>query len=166
MGECRVKANGMPKIILERLRNDSWVNPFNATAEELLAGALEETGLMQSDTLINGSAAQAYYHSYCKKKNLFQEATRLGSILVREQIITEAQLKKALTKQQNSSKPLGEILLSLKFCTEQDIEQALSRQKSIRDELNSLELAQAKRRNVWQRVIHFFFDSRDHLPED
>jgi hypothetical protein len=155
----------MSKIVLERLRNDSWVNPFNATAEELLAGALEETGLIQGNTLINGCSAQTFYQSYCKKKNLFQEATRLGSLLVKEQIITEEQLKKALSKQQNNTKPLGELLISLRFCTEQDIEQALSKQKTIREELYSLELAQAKRRTVWQRIVRFFFDNGEHPPE-
>src|SRR6476659_1665714 len=119
----------MSKITVNRLRNDGWVNPFNATDEELLAGALEETGLMQNDTTINGRSAQIFYQSYCKKKSLFQEATRLGSILVKEAIITNDQLKKALMKQQNNSKPLGEVLLSMQLCTEQDIEQALHRQK-------------------------------------
>jgi hypothetical protein len=156
----------MSKITVSRLRNDGWVNPFNASTEELLAGALEETGLMNKDTQINGRSAQDFYHSYCKKKNLFQEATRLGSILVKEKIISDDQLKKALIKQQNNGQPLGEVLLSMQLCTEQDIEQALHRQKTIRDELFALEMAQAKRRNVWQRVIRFFFDSRDDVPAE
>lgn len=156
----------MTKITVNRIREDGWVNPFNATAEELLAGALEETGLMQENTLINNQPGHVYYQAYCKKRNLFQEATRLGSMLVKQKIISNMQLDRALAKQGLSNKPLGEILLEMKICSQHDIDQALEQQKSIRAELYALEESRKRRQNLWKRILSFFVYTRHDLPDE
>ena len=156
----------MSKIIISQIRQDEWVNPFSATPEELLAGALEESGLMGKHTLINNRPGTSVYQAYCKKRNRFQEATRLGSMLVKENVITNTQLNQALARQGHSNKPLGEVLLEMEFCAEQEIEQALERQKNIRDELEALELARKQQQTLWKRIIGFFRDKPEQLPEE
>lgn len=147
-------------IIISNIRVDEWVNPFGATPEELIAGALDESGLMDKKTAINGKNAHNYFQNYCKKKSLFQEATRLGSILVKEEIIVNEDLQRALQIQAETSKPLGEVLTAMMLCTQADIDHALERQKAIREDFYNLEQAREARKNVWSRIIRFFFDSR------
>lgn len=151
---------GKVSVTISDIRQDEWVNPFGASAEELIAGALDDGGLMDGKTLINGKNAQVFFQSYCRKKNLFQEATKLGNILVKEEVITADQLAQALQIQSESAKPLGEVLIAMKLCVEQDIEQALERQKSIREDFYRLEQAREARKGIWNRILRFFFDSR------
>ncbi len=56
---------------------------------------------------------------------------RLGDILLKEGLITEAQLQKALHHQKSEGKRLGETLLNLQFLTEGQLAEALARQLGI-----------------------------------
>ena|GEM_PF-3247082 len=154
---------GKQTVSISGIRQDEWVNPFGATSEELVASALEENGLLEQRTLINGKNAQALFQSYCKKKNLFQEATRLGNILLKEQLIRQEQLTKALRIQARTGKPLGEVLVAERFCSEADIGVALERQQSIREDLYRMEQAREAKRDFWGRIIRFLVDSREPL---
>jgi hypothetical protein len=147
-------------VTIANIRQDEWVNPFGASFEELVAGALDESGLLSDKTTINGKKAQEFHQSLNKKRNLFQEATRLGSILVKEGLISNEQLNDALQIQANTSKPLGEILLAQMVCSQEDINRALERQKTIREELYRLEQTQEARRGIWNRIMRALFDSR------
>jgi hypothetical protein len=148
-------------ITVSNLQQNEWINPFGATPEELLASALEDSGLMGKKTLINGETGSSVYQEYCKKRNLFQEATRLGNILVKQDIISNEQLAEALAEQVTTARPLGEILTQLNFCTERDLEDALERQKAIREEFLKLEETRTRRSTIWKRIAEFFFDIRD-----
>lgn len=53
---------------------------------------------------------------------------RLGDILLKEQVITQEQLEKALAVQKENRKKLGETLLDLGFLTEDEIARTLARQ--------------------------------------
>lgn len=150
-------------VTIANIRQDEWVNPFGATPEELIAGALDESGLLTDKTVINGRKAQGYFQSYTKKRSLFQEATRLGTILVKEAIISNDQLNHALHIQANTGKPLGEILLAQMVCTQADIDRALDRQKAIREDLYRLEEAREARKSVWDRIVRILFDSRQEV---
>lgn len=151
---------GKESILISGIRQDEWVNPFGATREELVASALDDSGLMQAKTTINGKDAQGFFQTYCKKKNLFQEATRLGNILLKEEIISHSQLADGLKIQAETGKPLGEILVSLNICREAAIQNALIRQQTLREELFRLEQAQATRKNLWRKIIGFLLDSK------
>lgn len=151
-------------VTVSHIRSDEWVNPFGATAEELLAGALDESGLLNTETRINNQSAHSFFQSYCRKKSLFQEATRLGNILVKEAIITKEQLAEALQRQAESGKPLGEVLTSESFCRQADIEHALARQKAIRDEFYQLEQAREAKKSLWNQFVRFFSDQRPSPP--
>ncbi len=56
---------------------------------------------------------------------------RLGDILVREGLLTDAQLQEAIGVQKNSGKRLGETLVSMKFVTEEQLAEVLGRQLGI-----------------------------------
>ncbi|MGC4116473.1 MAG: general secretion pathway protein GspE [Myxococcales bacterium] len=58
-------------------------------------------------------------------------AIKLGELLVRANLITEAQLKAALSEQQKWGGKLGEILVRMSFCTEDLVVKALSKQLGI-----------------------------------
>ena len=148
-------------ITVSGIRQDEWANPFGASPEELVASALEESGLMEKKTTINGRNAHGLFQAYCKKKSLFQEATRLGSILLKEEIISKEQLAQALGIQARTGRPLGEVLLEKRFCRDTDIAMALNRQQAIRDDLARLEQAREAKKDFWGRIIRFLVDSRD-----
>lgn len=148
-------------ISISNIRQDEWVNPFGATPEELIAGALEESGLMESRTLINGKSAQSVFQAYCNKKSLFQEATRLGNILMKEKLVTKEQLSQALQYQAEHGTPLGEALVAMSICTEDEIALALAHQQSIREDYYRMEQQREARRHFWTRIVQFFWDSRD-----
>jgi len=56
---------------------------------------------------------------------------RLGDILVKEGLVTEAKLQEAINLQKSSGKRLGEMLVSLKFVTEEQLAEVLGRQLGI-----------------------------------
>jgi len=56
---------------------------------------------------------------------------KLGEILVKKKLITEAQLKKALQVQEQEDKRIGEVLVELKMVTEENISVALGEQMGI-----------------------------------
>lgn len=147
------------RIIVNGIRQDEWVNPFGATPEELVASALDDSGLMQSRTTVNGKSAQTIFQSYCKKKNLFQEATRLGNILLKEAVIQQEQLTEALKVQAETGLPLGEVLISQQLCTSEDIQRALVHQQALREDLYRLEQEKENRKTLWRRIIGFLLDN-------
>ena len=148
-------------IVISKIRQDEWVNPFGASPEELLAGALDEAGLLDEATKINGKSGQDVFKAYVKRRNLFQEATKLGNILVKEGVLEKAQLQAALRTQANSGMPLGEVLVSKRLCSEADIEMALTRQKTIREEYHKLEKAESERRSLWKNIKRFLLDAKE-----
>ncbi|MBY0405571.1 MAG: hypothetical protein K2X66_16835 [Cyanobacteria bacterium] len=153
-----------PLIRLDGIRLDDWVNPFGASPEELLAGTLEEGGLLGAQTQINGRPAQDLFQAYNRKRRQFQESTRLGSMLTKMGILTQEQLGEALVIQKRENRPLGEIIVQLGFCEVATIEGALEKQKSIRVELEKVEQAQEERRSLWKKLSHFFNPSEDIAP--
>ncbi len=67
-------------------------------------------------------------------------AIKLGELLVRANLINEAQLKAALSEQQKWGGKLGEILVRMSFCTEDLVVKALSKQLGIpRVELDTVQ---------------------------
>jgi hypothetical protein len=148
----------VPNISIELtgIRLDDWVNPFGASPEELLAGTLEEGGLLASETQINGKSAQTLYMAYNKKRRQFQEATRLGTLLVKMGLITHDQLTQALEIQKKDNTPLGEALVALNFVSAEVIEDILAKQKAIRTEMEQAEQAAAQRKGLWGRLSNLF----------
>lgn len=57
---------------------------------------------------------------------------RLGDLLIREQVLTPAQLEQALAYQTRNGGRLGTCLVHLRFCTEEQVANALSRQYGVR----------------------------------
>lgn len=56
---------------------------------------------------------------------------RLGELLLKEDLLTEDKLQKALDKQKNNGKRLGEVLLSEGLIEEEDLARAISRQLNV-----------------------------------
>jgi hypothetical protein len=143
-------------LSISNIRMDDWVNPFGATPEELLAGTLEEGGLLSDDTAINGQSAQALFHVYNRKRRQFQEATRLGTLLVKSGVVTQEQLTEALFRQKKENIPLGEILVSLGYCTQEAIETSLERQRTLRQEMEKMEQYRQEKLSLWKKIVYFF----------
>ena len=115
-------------------------NPFTASAEELLANALDDAGLVGADTTINDQHARAFLDSFYLRREAYRETTRLGSILVKQGVLDEGQLKKALGYQREHGQgKLGEALLELDICSLDDIEKSLDAQVQIRADIEDIE---------------------------
>jgi hypothetical protein len=129
--ECRVMPNESIPVSISGLRLDEWVNPFGATPEELLAAALEENGLLAEGTRINGRSGREAFRAFSRKRSLFQQAIRLGTLLVRERVISREHFQDALAHQRGNARPLVEILLDWNLCNEEAVNQALAKEKTI-----------------------------------
>ncbi|MEI7475550.1 MAG: flagellar brake protein [bacterium] len=129
----------MDEIVISRLNIDGH-NPFGATAEELLANSLDESGLIAEDTLINSVLAHDLCKSLFKKREEYKESTKIGNILIKKQVITEKQLQEVVDHQQkNPNKKLGDLLVDLNMCQPDDISCCLDIQKQIRFNHTSLD---------------------------
>jgi hypothetical protein len=148
------------KLQITGIRFDEWINPFGATPEELVAANLDEGGLLAKETKINGKPARELCQNYQKKRDRFQEATRLGTLLVKESLITGEQLTTALAAQKEKSQPIGEILIQLQICSQEEIQAALARQKQLRQEIQQMEIVQSEWKTLWQRLLILVGDSR------
>lgn len=61
-----------------------------------------------------------------------RQRSRLGQLLVRKGVISEAQLNEAIARQQHSGQRLGEILTELNLATQRQINSVLRTQKQLR----------------------------------
>jgi hypothetical protein len=155
---AKKQSEPLSEFVVSDIRLETHGNPFGATAEELLAGTLDENGLIGADTRINGVSARELCSHYYRKRNHFKEATRIGDLLVKANVITSQQLAEALHNQMRGSAPLGEILVKLGMCTFEDIESGLERQRNIREDLERMEQAKSEWRNLWDRFKSFVTD--------
>jgi hypothetical protein len=128
-------------VTVASLSLDQCQNPFNATAEELVASALEKAAVTSPLTTINGIEIARLVDAYTDKRQRFQESTRLGHLLLEKGLLTEENLNNALMVQQQEAihmarpvRPLGQILVSMHLCTELDIARTLGEQDARRVE--------------------------------
>ncbi len=63
--------------------------------------------------------------------NFFEMAFKIGELLLKENLITEEQLKKALEYQKEHGGRLGSIMIKLGFVSEEDIAEILSKQQGV-----------------------------------
>ncbi|MEW5820703.1 MAG: hypothetical protein AB1782_10970 [Cyanobacteriota bacterium] len=124
---------------------------FNASAEELLANTLYENSLLKDNTVINGTPAIDFVMAYQKKKFNYQNATKIGQILIKTKKITNEQLERALEIQETDSRPIGEILVEAGYCTQEELENALKRQQLLRDDLHEL-YDRSNKKSLWEKV--------------
>jgi hypothetical protein len=143
-------------ITVSGLWLDNWTNPFDATAEELVACALDEAAVTSPHTMVNGVEIAVLMDAYSGKRQRFREATRLGSLLVEEGLISEDQLKDALAVQKQETlqmarapRPLGQILVSMHVCTELQIARTLGQQDALRVEATRFDHRHSP---VWQKL--------------
>jgi hypothetical protein len=132
-------------------------NPFSANEEELLAAALDESGLLRPGTTINGSSAGDWLQSYNSKKSRYQEISRLGALLVRRGILQNADLQRALKLQrERENLRLGEALVELRICTVEEIKKNLGTQVRIREGMEHLEKFRERIDAIKERLrLHF-----------
>ena len=129
----------MSEIKVQNINTDNF-NPFGATEEELLANALDESGLVTTGTIINDIAAKEYCRLYFDKRENYKNSTKLGNLLINNFVITSLQLQDALDYQrQNPSKRLGDALVALEFCTHNQIEECIDAQTQIRYDIRELD---------------------------
>jgi hypothetical protein len=139
-------------LLLRNIRQDEWVNPFGASAPEILAAALEESGLLLKNTVINDQPAQQFYQSYCQKRSRFKESTRLGALLIQEGYITREQMMLGLTMQMTTTQSLSDILVEMALVSPEQITGALERQRKY----------QTKQQIKWKNARRLF----RHTPHD
>jgi len=97
-----------------------------------------ENSLINASTTINGVPAKEYLDSFYKKRFAYQNATRLGQLLLRNGQLSSDNLDEALEIQTHTQKPLGEVLIDEGFCKKEVVEKALEKQLLIRSELNEI----------------------------
>ncbi len=132
-------------------------NPFSASAEELMAAVLDEAGLLGPETSINGRPASDFFGEYCRKRGIYREVTRLGSLLVRHGILKEEDLHRALEFQRaRAGSKLGDILVELGICSMTEIESHLDAQVVIREGLKDLEECRRRIDSIKVRLRRYF----------
>ena len=123
-------------LFLQNLHVEDF-SSFGATPAELVAYALDEVGLLGSHTLIAGRGGRILVESFYRKRHKVRQNTRLGSLLIQSQIITQAQLIEALSWHVTREVPLGQALIELNFCNQSQLDSALSQQSRIRKKFES-----------------------------
>lgn len=119
------------KIIVEKIKKDQLI-PFNVSEEEIVSFALDESGILADDTLVNGLNGRELVKSFFQKRENFKQNSRLGHILIKEYNLSKESLIKALAKHEETEEPLGRCLVSLGLCTEEQIKLALETQAKMR----------------------------------
>ena len=131
--------------------------PFPVSLTELLAVALDEAGLLDGTTQINGSPAADYVQSYRRKESTYREETRLGSLLVRRGLLSDTELSQALRRQrEREGTPLGDVLIELNLCDAAEIDRQLSEQEGIRRDIDDLERFRRKIDSIKRRLSGTF----------
>ncbi len=143
------------QIVLKHISLGRWVNPFGATAEEFIANTLDDNGLIDPNTLINDMPARQLAQQFLSKRASFQEATRLGSMLVAVGIITEQQLAQCLDIQHKSHQPLGQLLVDAGYCSQQQMIDVLNQQSTVREHYEELAEAESRVKQVWDKLRAF-----------
>lgn len=121
----------LDNLYIQNLKTEDFV-AFGATPAELVAYALDEVGLLGSHTLIEGKSARNLVEKFYSKRHRVRQNTRLGTVLIRKNVITQAQLMEALSCHIDKSMPLGQCLVELNFCTQKDLDVALEQQAQMR----------------------------------
>ncbi len=119
------------EFTIRNLKKDQFA-PFNASEEELVSFALDESGLLDDTTIVNDQQARELVKSFYKKRENFRQNTRLGHILVKEYDISKENLIKALSYHEETGCPIGESFIKLNICTRDQIEEALRTQSQMR----------------------------------
>ncbi len=119
------------EFTIKNLKKDQFA-PFNVTEEELISFALDESSLLDEETMINDVLARDLVKSFYSKRENFRQNTRLGHILVKEYNISKEDLLKALFYHEENGAPLGEAFVKLNICTNEQIEEALKTQSLMR----------------------------------
>ena len=119
------------EFTIKNLKKDQFA-PFNVTEEELVSFSLDESGLIDDDTDINGKPARELVKSFYNKRENFRQNTRLGHILVKEYNISKEDLIKALSYHEETGCPIGESFIKMNICTKEQIEDALRTQSQMR----------------------------------
>ncbi|MFN8674041.1 MAG: hypothetical protein U0457_18420 [Candidatus Sericytochromatia bacterium] len=119
------------KVTVENI-NKKQFDIFNITEEELVAFALDESALLEENTLINNLNARDLVKSFYQKRENFRQNTRLGHILTKEFNLSKETLIDALSYHEKTGVPLGEAFIALKICTQEQINTALEKQAKMR----------------------------------
>lgn len=145
----------MEKITVSQINIDNF-NPFGATAEELIAIALDESGLISEKTKINTFFARDLCKSLFAKREAYKELTKLGNILIKKQIITVEQLKESLEYQRlHPESKLGNTLFDLNMCSVEEIECCLNIQNKIRDDIERMDSFKDRIINIKNRLSKY-----------
>lgn len=150
------------RVIIDSI-NTNYLNPYKANAEELIAEAMDQFGLIDEETKINETDPKEILKALSEKKKSFHGLnrkttfiTKLGSLLVQRNLISNMQLKEALNYQKHTPIKIGEILVQLGFINENDISSIIEEQKQIRNILEKLNKTEA---------VEVFIDYREPLFE-
>lgn len=133
------------KICIESL-NTIFLNQYSASPQELIAEAMEQLGLVDETTKIDGITAKEHVKNLMKKKkNYHSELTRkasfmskFGSLLVQKKLISTLQLNEALNYQKHTPIKIGEVLVKLGFLREEEISSIIEDQTQIREILEMI----------------------------
>jgi len=140
------------QLMVTNINIDTYKS-IGATAEEVLANALNEAGLLTADTMINNVEASSLCNSFFSKRGNHKQSTQLGNLLVKYRIITLQQLKDALVEQKhNPSAKLGDILIEMKACTSFDIKRCIRSQDEIRKGMEEMENYQDRISNLRKKL--------------
>lgn len=118
-------------LYVQNLHTENFFH-LGANDAELLSYALDEAGLLDDHTLIDGKSARTFLSQFYQKRSQLRQNSRLGNILISEGFITKEQLVQALTFHVDQDMPLGEALVQLQLCSAAQVEQALSKQAQLR----------------------------------
>lgn len=145
----------MEQITVQDINTESF-NPFDASAEELLVCALDDSGLLKESTIVNNIDANLLKKSYFEKREAYKNSTKVGNLLVKANVITSIQLQKALDyHHQNPGMKIGDAIVALNFCTHEEIEKCLDSQAQIRYDIRELDDFINKINQIKDRLVKY-----------
>lgn len=145
----------MKKTVISNINTDMF-NPFGAREEELIADALESACLVNEATRVNDKPAKDVLKIFHTRRENFKISTKLGNLLVQNNIISQAQLDHALRIQHESpDKKLGDILQEQQFCIYKHIESILKKQAEIRRNLEELDSLKKQMHLLFSKLESF-----------
>ena len=118
-------------LYIQNIKTEDFI-AFGASPAELVAYALDEVGLLGSHTLIEGRSARSLVEKFYSKRHRVRQNTRLGSVLIQNEVITQPQLMEALNTHLEKNIPLGQALIDLGLCSQSQLDHALSHQAHMR----------------------------------
>ncbi|MBF0226604.1 MAG: SDR family NAD(P)-dependent oxidoreductase [Desulfobacterales bacterium] len=122
----------------EQLLGESLIRCGFLNEEQLKTALIEQGNTDQLLGAILVRKGDCNFNQIMEASRHQHQETRLGLLLVRNKIITEAQLDDVLLEQEKSGRMIGSIVVEKNYCTQEDIDESLRKQEELRQHVDEV----------------------------